>query len=84
MQLCSSSAKSAESAVSLLRIPSCPSCLRGSLNEVGWKPLSVPFEILHGALVLFGGGEGGKRSEIAALTRLGILLAGVQAVLVVF
>jgi hypothetical protein len=41
----------------------------------------VPLEILHFALVLFGGGTGFKRSQVSASARSGILFARVKPVL---
>jgi hypothetical protein len=41
---------------------------------------SVPLEVLNGALVRFGLLARGERSQVSTLTRLRVLLAGVQAV----
>jgi hypothetical protein len=41
---------------------------------------SVTLEVLHGALVRFRFLARGERSQVSTLTRLGVLLAGVQAV----
>ena len=43
----------------------------------------MPFEILHGALVLLRGGAGGERAEVPALARLRVYLARVQPILTV-
>src|SRR6266545_5272136 len=46
----------------------------------GMGAILSPFEILNSFLVLFGGGFGFKRAEIAALVRLGIFLARIQTI----
>ena len=38
----------------------------------------MPLEVLHITLVLFGLGESGKSTEIAALARRGVLLSRIQ------
>jgi len=49
---------------------------------VGWlKALSRPLEILHLALVLFGGGTALESAEVAALASRGIDLAGIEPLL---
>jgi len=52
------------------------------MKAVNWKLLTscaslmrVPFEELHGALVLLSGGAGVERAEVSALAGLWVLLA---------
>src|SRR5262245_1758679 len=41
----------------------------------------MPLEVLHLPLMLLGGGAGGEGAQVATLASLGVLLAGVEAVL---
>ena len=52
--------------------------------DISANATSAVFEILHRLLVRLGCGSCGKRSEVLALSRLGILLARVQTILAGF
>jgi hypothetical protein len=45
------------------------------------RDISMPLEILHGALVLFGGGARFEGAQVATLAGLWIDLAGIEAIL---